>query len=153
MAAIPAPGQPRRAAPARALPDFNLNAQSHRDLSTELAKCQNIPTMENGAAILRAIEDLGQRFDRMESRLKAVCVPASLFLLMRASQADLFVPRRRDSNNIARLSNSMLVEADAELSSLRNVETNQPIDGFPGTPRGYAGLTGKSTFYQSSVDS
>jgi hypothetical protein len=36
----------------------------------------------------------------------------------------------------------MLVEPDAELSPLRNVDTNQPIEGFPRTPREIAILTG-----------
>lgn len=39
----------------------------------------------------------------------------------------------------------MLADADSELSVLRNVDTNQPIDGFPGTPRDIADLTGKDS--------
>jgi hypothetical protein len=57
---------------APALSDFGLIAQSHRDLSTELAKCQNIPAIDNGVAILQAIRELGRRFDGIELRLIAV---------------------------------------------------------------------------------
>lgn len=42
----------------------------------------------------------------------------------------------------------MLVEPDAELSPLRNVDTNQPIEGFPRTPREIAILTGKTYFHR-----
>jgi hypothetical protein len=42
---------------------------------------------------------------------------------------------------MARVSNSLLVDADAELSPLRNLATNQPINSFPLTPRGIANLT------------
>jgi hypothetical protein len=54
------------------LPDFTLIAQSHRTLSTELAKCQNIPSLDNGTAILQAIQRLERKFDSVEMRLKAV---------------------------------------------------------------------------------
>ncbi|KFY23020.1 hypothetical protein V493_06158 [Pseudogymnoascus sp. VKM F-4281 (FW-2241)] len=37
----------------------------------------------------------------------------------------------------------MLVDAGSELAMLRNVETNQPIEGFPQTPRNISGLTGR----------
>lgn len=36
----------------------------------------------------------------------------------------------------------MLASADTELSQLLNVDTNEPIDGFPRTPRDIARLTG-----------
>jgi hypothetical protein len=66
------------------LPDFALVARSHHTLSTELAKCQNIPSLDNGAAILQAIQRLERRFDTMEMRLKAVLVEASLFISLRS---------------------------------------------------------------------
>jgi len=109
----------RGVTPALDLPDFNLIANSHHELAAELSKCANIPAMTNGDAILRAIQALNQRFDRLESRLKAV-----------------------DANNLARLTNSMLVEADAELSPLRNTSTDEPIDGFPEKGRQIASLLG-----------
>ncbi|KFY47140.1 hypothetical protein V494_00161 [Pseudogymnoascus sp. VKM F-4513 (FW-928)] len=84
-----------------------------------LVPLANIPSLDNGVAILEAIRDLGRKFDVVTVRLKAV-----------------------DSNNIARLSNCMLVDASSELAMLRNVDTNQPIEGFPQTPRDIAGLTG-----------
>lgn len=39
----------------------------------------------------------------------------------------------------------MLVDAGSELAMLRNVDPNQPIEGFPQTPRDIAGLTGKDS--------
>lgn len=44
----------------------------------------------------------------------------------------------------------MLVDAGSELAMLRNVDTNQPIEGFPQTPRDIAGLTGKDSLLFSN---
>ncbi|KAH8799481.1 hypothetical protein F5884DRAFT_129313 [Xylogone sp. PMI_703] len=125
-AAVPTQGQPRRGTALPTIPNFDLIAQSYQTLSTELAKCQHLPAIDNSVSILQAIQELGrginridERIERMEMRLKAV-----------------------DSNNIARLSNSMIIDADAELSTLRNIESDEPIDYFPRTPRDIAGLTG-----------
>jgi hypothetical protein len=41
----------------------------HKDISTELVKIQNLPSLSDSAAILRAIEGLNGRFDRIEQRL------------------------------------------------------------------------------------
>jgi hypothetical protein len=41
----------------------------------------------------------------------------------------------REVNNVARLINSTLTDADLQLSPLRNVATNELIDQFPATPR------------------
>jgi hypothetical protein len=47
----------------------------------------------------------------------------------------------------------MLVDAGSELAMLRNVDTNQPVEGFPqhlATPRDIAGLTGKDSLLFST---
>ena len=64
------------------MPDFNLVARSHHTLSTELAKCQNIPSLDNGVAILEAIRDLGRKFDMVTVHLKAVLVESLLFIFL-----------------------------------------------------------------------
>lgn len=46
----------------------------------------------------------------------------------------------REVNNVARLINSTLMDADLQLSPLRNVATNELIDQFPATPRAIRGM-------------
>jgi hypothetical protein len=46
----------------------------------------------------------------------------------------------REVNNVARLINNTLIDADGQLSHLRNVATNELIDQFPATPRAIRGM-------------
>ena len=55
-----------------AMPVFALVARSHHTLSTELAKCQNNPSVDNGVAILEAIRDLKRKFDMVTVRMRAM---------------------------------------------------------------------------------
>lgn len=56
-----------------AMPDFAAMAQSHQTLSSELGKFQNLPAVDNGLAIIQAINNLAARFDTrldaMDTRL------------------------------------------------------------------------------------
>lgn len=57
-------------------PNFQLMAECHQTLSTQLQRCENLPTIVGAQDILSAINQLqvqiNQKFDRMEARLSAL---------------------------------------------------------------------------------
>lgn len=56
-------------------PDFNLIQQCHLDLASELNKCRNIPSLDQGAAILNEIRLLREDVNKMRARLSAAYKP------------------------------------------------------------------------------
>lgn len=56
-------------------PDFNRIQQCHLDLASELNKCRNIPSLDQGAAILNEIRLLREDVNKIHARLSAAYVP------------------------------------------------------------------------------
>jgi hypothetical protein len=60
-------------------PDFEVIAQSHRDLASELTKCGNIPAFDAGRAILAAIQEVKDEISGLKNQLKATLVDSLTF--------------------------------------------------------------------------
>lgn len=52
------------------LPDFNRIAQYHRELSTELQYCQNLPAIVGAQLILDTLNRVNERLDRIEQNVE-----------------------------------------------------------------------------------
>jgi len=66
-------------------PDFDRIQQCHLDLASELNKCRNIPSLDQGAAILQEIRLLRQDVTRIHARLSAAFVLISISISITAS--------------------------------------------------------------------
>ena len=48
-----------------ALPDFEVIARSHADLSRELGRCGNLPTLQEGNLILQELREIREQMGEM----------------------------------------------------------------------------------------
>ncbi|KAI9792320.1 MAG: hypothetical protein M1816_002545 [Peltula sp. TS41687] len=131
-------------------PDFNLVSQGLQLASSELAKCPNIPALQQGQSILDAIQrlsdtlnqarretresfrEVGERLGRIDSRLDALETRVSTLDSRVSTLTSRVVAAER--NAVARLHNRMLHSVDEELRPLYDTQ-NRPINQFPRTPR------------------
>ncbi|RMY32399.1 hypothetical protein D0866_06637 [Hortaea werneckii] len=100
-------------------PDFNRIAQYHRDLSTELQHCQNLPAIAGTQLILDTLNRVNERLDRIEQNLENITARMSA----------------SNHNSVARTQNSLLSGPDDAITPLQNPSTNEDIPQFPATPR------------------
>ncbi|KAL9026795.1 MAG: hypothetical protein Q9196_004595 [Gyalolechia fulgens] len=103
------------------LPDFEVIATSHADLSRELGRCVNLPTLQEGNLILQAIREVQEGMRAMREEMRA----------MREETKNLFAIS--NENSIARLHNSQIISPDQPLMPLRSVHSDEPIPLFPNT--------------------
>jgi hypothetical protein len=55
---------------APAMPNFDVMTQSFAQFSTEFSKCRHLPAFDNSAAVIEAIDQLGQRLERRMERIE-----------------------------------------------------------------------------------
>ena len=52
------------------LPDFEAISRSHADLSRELGRCGNLPTLQEGNLILQQLRELQEEMRRMREEIR-----------------------------------------------------------------------------------
>ena len=52
------------------LPDFEVISRSHADLSRELGRCGNLPTLQEGTLILQAIREMREEMRGMREEMR-----------------------------------------------------------------------------------
>ncbi|RMZ89926.1 hypothetical protein DV736_g2856, partial [Chaetothyriales sp. CBS 134916] len=91
-------------------PDFERISEAHLTLYEEASKFPNLPAMDNGRALLNAIQDLTREVRQGFAKMSNL-----------------------DRNNAARVQNTYVVSSAETLSPFINPETGDEIDGFPAT--------------------
>ncbi|KAJ3527451.1 hypothetical protein NM208_g10693 [Fusarium decemcellulare] len=131
-------------------PDFELIANHLVEVSDHVNRCRRLPSIDQGAAVLRAINQLSEQMANMQRSIndldrKVDTVSARIGrvetkvddnhkeLTAKIEQVDHRIQVSHD-NNSARLENNIdNKETATDISPLRNVHTGDVIEGFPAT--------------------
>ena len=54
------------------LPDFEAISRSHADLSRELGRCGNLPTLQEGNLILQALREMQEEMRGMREEMRGM---------------------------------------------------------------------------------
>ncbi|KAF4996089.1 hypothetical protein FDECE_12585 [Fusarium decemcellulare] len=127
-------------------PDFGLIANHLVEVSDHVNRCRRLPSVDQGAAVLRAINQLSEQMANMQrsindnhrqltariERVETKVDDNHRELTASIQRVDVRV-QVSDHNNRARLENNSADKETAAISPLRNVHTGDMIEGFPAT--------------------
>ncbi|KAI9699398.1 MAG: hypothetical protein M1836_003009 [Candelina mexicana] len=106
------------------LPDFEAISRSHADLSRELGRCGNLPTLQEGNLILQTLREMQEQMQEMRGEMQEMREEIRQTRNLVAMSGE---------NSIARLHNSQIISSDQPLMPLHSVLSNEPIPLFPNT--------------------
>ncbi|RPB25786.1 hypothetical protein L211DRAFT_56358 [Terfezia boudieri ATCC MYA-4762] len=125
-------------------PDFEQLQQGLTLATTQLAKLRNMPVFNMAARLDTMQQNMEARLDAVQQNMAAVQQNmatmqqnmATMLQNMNRNHEQLVeVFLRSELNNIARVRNAKVSDALTQLEPLRDLHNN-PIQGFPRTPRG-----------------
>ncbi|TKA82631.1 hypothetical protein B0A55_00756 [Friedmanniomyces simplex] len=124
-------------------PDFELLAQSCITMAENFSRFRNLPAVDNGVAIMEAIQTLNNRMEQMQQQMQQMHQQTQQQLLGMEERLGMRISAS-NTNSLSRLQNSQLIAPDNALAPLYHHMTNTPIDDFPATPAGIANLSAAS---------
>ncbi|KAL8985794.1 MAG: hypothetical protein Q9205_000591 [Flavoplaca limonia] len=106
-------------------PDFEVISRAHADLSRELGRCGNLPTLQEGNLILQELrgfraEMRGMREEMREMREEMQGMREEMPPMREEIRETKALVTNSNENSIARLHNSQLISPDQPLMPLRS---------------------------------